>query len=75
VHCENCIFATGGAFVVGLVGHTAMLSFLTYHGYNPVAPDRPQAVDAVHDDDGENCSPRTRFALGLASLPTTNDSS
>jgi hypothetical protein len=36
--------------VIRLVGHTPMLDFLTDHGLNPVAPESPRLVNAVHED-------------------------
>jgi len=67
VRCENCIFESGGAFVVRLVAHTALLSFLTDHGYNPIAPGRPQEVNVIHADYEEELLSedpfRARFAF------------
>lgn len=67
VACENCTFDSGGAFAIRLVGHTAVLDFLTDHGLNPVAPESPRLVNAVHEDYEEDLLStdpfRARFAF------------
>jgi hypothetical protein len=54
--CTNCIFRQGGAFVLALLADTELLSFLTDHGINPVAPtahSAPRFTEVVMDYDEE----------------------
>jgi hypothetical protein len=43
--CTNCIFSQGGAFVLALLSDTDLISFLTEHGINPIAP--PEADPGI----------------------------
>lgn len=61
VACGNCVFESGGAFVVRLVAHTELLSFLTDHGYNPVAPASPRRLNEIHEDYEETVLSRDPF--------------
>jgi hypothetical protein len=50
--CTNCIFSQAGAAVLALLSNTDLLSFLTDHGVNPVAPtaeSAPQFTEVVMD--------------------------
>jgi DNA-binding transcriptional ArsR family regulator len=46
--CTNCIFEAGAGFVIALVSDTALLSFLTAHGLNPVSPGSIRRINEVH---------------------------
>jgi DNA-binding transcriptional ArsR family regulator len=48
--CTNCVFEAGGGFPIALIGHVAMLSFVTDHGLNPVSPESIRRLNEVHDD-------------------------
>lgn len=41
--CTNCHYSKEGLFSYRLFSHTAMLDFITDHGFNPIAPDSPEA--------------------------------
>jgi len=59
--CTNCIFRSGGVFIIALVATTPMLDFLTDHGLNPVVPDSTRRVQAVHADYEEELLSRDPF--------------
>jgi DNA-binding transcriptional ArsR family regulator len=48
--CTNCVFDAGGGFAIALLGHTALLSFVTGHGHNPVSPDSIRQLNGIHGD-------------------------
>jgi hypothetical protein len=50
IACTNCIFEGGGAAALGLLSETELLTFLTEHGLNPIAPDSIRALNGVHSD-------------------------
>jgi len=50
VECTNCVFESGGVFVIVLLDHPALLSFLLDHDINPVSPESIRRNDAVHGD-------------------------
>ena len=50
VSCTNCIFVSGGGAVIALVANTDLLTFVTEHGLNPVAPESIRVLNGVHGD-------------------------
>lgn len=42
--CTNCVFSQRGSFVLALLSNTTLLSFLTDHGINPIAPSTAVAT-------------------------------
>jgi len=50
VECTNCILKTGGAAVLALLSNTELLSFVTDHDYNPIAPEDIGPVNEAHQD-------------------------
>jgi DNA-binding transcriptional ArsR family regulator len=50
ITCTNCIFEGGGVAALALLGHTALLDFLTDHGHNPIAPESIHTLHEIHGD-------------------------
>ncbi|MFB6229082.1 MAG: ArsR/SmtB family transcription factor, partial [Halobacteriales archaeon] len=48
--CTNCVFDAGAGFAIALISHTALLSFITSHGLNPISPDSVRRINEVHAD-------------------------
>jgi hypothetical protein len=75
--CTNCVFEAGGGFVVALLDNTDLLSFITGHGLNPVAPDSLGPINEVHGDYDEEIlsvdpfEARFTFSIGEDSLTLT----
>jgi hypothetical protein len=77
--CTNCIFEGGGAAALGLLSETELLTFLTDHGLNPIAPESIRVLNGVHGDYDEEILQhdplRARFTFHIVddSLSVTVD--
>jgi hypothetical protein len=79
--CTNCINDLRGPFVLSLVADADLLSFLTDHGLDPIAPPREdiREIDRIHMNyDEEVCSvdpfeARFTFTAGDEALTLTVD--
>ena len=67
VYCTNCIYESGGDFLIHLLAQTPVLAFLADHGYNPVAPSKGRSIrhlQAVYEEDLERVEPfRATFTI------------
>lgn len=66
-HCTNCIHESGGDFIIHLLAHTPVLSFLTDHDLNPVAPSAGTSLhrlQSLYEEDVESVDPfRATFTI------------